>query len=298
MKCVAILVLVAVAHASEEPAEDATQQNVTVLTEADDGSSLPNDDIVNQEETESDENNAFLEVQAVAAKTCESSKECDEDTYGIGAECMGGECKVNEDFCKECPEGFGPELKDGECVEAKQQHPPVSDKCNRGQAIAVSPSKKIVVCRNDASCEKDKGEDCPTGYHLCTAKEYNAYNAGWSFVWGQSGSRTPGLGAIACRGSVKSTSGAGNQAFRGNAGSDYNQNCDYGSANGWCRGGMSWACNEKWAQAACCIDNLKCGDGIYDSALEYCDDGNTINGDGCDNNCQRSQGSGTGSCGR
>ena len=59
-------------------------------------------------------------------------------------------------------------------------------------------------------------------------------------------------------------------------------NCWYGSSNPWCTSG--YGCNEIDNIAVCCVELETCGNGVTD-ALETCDDGNVINGDGCDNNC-------------
>ncbi|TSC78794.1 MAG: hypothetical protein G01um101425_953 [Candidatus Peregrinibacteria bacterium Gr01-1014_25] len=47
--------------------------------------------------------------------------------------------------------------------------------------------------------------------------------------------------------------------------------------------------NSNVQNARCRLDCSlgKCGDSILDSAFEQCDDGNTVNGDGCDRTCRR-----------
>jgi cysteine-rich repeat protein len=148
--------------------------------------------------------------------------------------------------------------------------------CLGGQKVSESPSGKIILCDNPSSCEQDKGNDCPTGWHLCTLKEFNAYNDGWNY--------SPGatyVGAIQCRGGGNS-GGAGHQTFQGAAGEDKDFNCWYGSSNPWCTSG--YGCNEQDTIATCCPPLATCGNGVID-ALETCDDSNNTNGDGCENNC-------------
>jgi cysteine-rich repeat protein len=167
-----------------------------------------------------------------------------------------------------CPVGF--------CNGTSCVNTPV---CNGGSTIASSPDQKIVMCQNNSSCEQDKASDCPTGFHLCTFKEWNLYNDGWSASFGIS------VGAIYCRGS----GGAGHFTIDvGSADDDFN--CWYGSSSPWCTSG--YGCNEQSANAACCVDNPNCGNGALETTLEECDDGNTSDGDGCDNDCKTTTGEG------
>jgi len=151
--------------------------------------------------------------------------------------------------------------------------------CNAGSTVAATPDQKIIICDNDSSCEEDKANDCPDGFHLCTFKEWNLYNDGWSASFGIA------VGAIYCRGG----GGAGHFTLHANS-DDEPMNCHYGSSNPWCTSG--YGCNEQSAEAACCVDNPNCGNGAVESTLEECDDGNTTNGDGCDTDCKVSQGPG------
>jgi len=145
--------------------------------------------------------------------------------------------------------------------------------CQGGSKLSTSPDGNIVLCHDPNSCEQDKGNDCPVGFHLCTLVEFNAYNDGWDYSPPQIY-----VGAIQCRGS-----GAGHQTFDGAAGEDKDFNCWYGSSNPWCTSG--YGCNEKQTIATCCVDNANCGNNVVD-ALETCDDGNNTDGDGCDTDCK------------
>ena len=146
--------------------------------------------------------------------------------------------------------------------------------CNAGSLLANSPDFKIAICNNPSSCEKDKGNDCPTGYHLCTHKEWNHYNDGWSASWGGTT-----VGAIYCR----SGSGAGHFTLGGSS-SDSDFNCGHGSSNPWCP--ADYGCNETNDIGACCIDSPACGNNVLNPLIEECDDGNTTDGDGCDSDCK------------
>ncbi len=151
-----------------------------------------------------------------------------------------------------------------------------SKTCQKGTTLSQAPSGKAVLCQNPASCEQDKGADCPVGMHLCILQEFNAYNAGWSYT--ASGQV---IGAIGCRPS----SGAGHLTMSGGPMSNQQtSNCSWGSSNPWCS--ASYGCNELQGLGVCCVDNPLCGNGVIE-AIEACDDANKVNGDGCDNNCAK-----------
>ena len=149
----------------------------------------------------------------------------------------------------------------------------------------------IVVCHNPERCEDEKAKDCPLGYHLCTHLEWNHYNDG---EWKDSsppGSSYRAMGAIVCRDKSYSHSAA-NFAITGRG--DMENNCFPGShrPTGSCADGVDYGCDsssEKASAAACCVDSPRCGNGAVDTATEECDDGNEIDGDGCDNDCKWSE---------
>ena len=147
--------------------------------------------------------------------------------------------------------------------------------CKAGVTLNKAPSGKAVVCQNPNSCEQDKNNDCPSGFHLCNLPEFNAYNDGWNY-------QAPGtvVGAISCR----AGGGAGHLSIYGNLQNNMANNCDYGSSNPWCPSG--YGCNEQSSIGVCCVDNPGCGDKVVNPTLEQCDDGNKVNGDGCDNDCK------------
>src|SRR5207247_73680 len=64
--------------------------------------------------------------------------------------------------------------------------------------------------------------------------------------------------------------------FCGNALLDPGELCDLGTQNSNTPGSV---CRTDCSPA-------RCGDGILDAPLEVCDDGNTVNSDGCSDRCQ------------
>ena len=152
----------------------------------------------------------------------------------------------------------------------------LSDCQNGASTESVAPGGDMVACYNAATCEQDYETLCPSGWLLCSQKQYTARNSGWSY---STGGKT-GLGAIRCRGG----GGAGHYTIHtGNLGQDEGDNCHYGSSRPTCTSG--YGCNEKGNLAVCCKMNSFCGNGVVDHPEEECDDGNTSNTDSCLNNC-------------
>ncbi|MBM4372362.1 MAG: hypothetical protein FJ098_11955, partial [Deltaproteobacteria bacterium] len=149
--------------------------------------------------------------------------------------------------------------------------------------LSTAPSGTMVLCDDptDTVCEENFGTLCPAGWHLCSHKEYNARNTGWTFS-----PLTRALGTIQCR----SSSGAGHFTLpdQGNVGAVLNQdvaatNCWFGSSRPTCT--ASFGCNEQYSHALCCVTHPLCGNGVKDEPEEDCDDGNASETDPCLNNC-------------
>lgn len=172
--------------------------------------------------------------------------------------------------------------------------PPPS--CRAGTERDRTSDESIMLCRNVDRCDADKEKDCPAGYHLCTHKEWNFYNNG-DWVGSTPSNSYDALGAIVCRKSMTSSA-----AFRIYGRGDQDNNCQPGSyrPTGGCDTYDYTNCAEHaegLLSAACCVDSPLCGDTQVDS-LEECDDGNRVNGDGCDNDCKTTVSDGVGaSCG-
>ena len=214
-----------------------------------------------------------------AVKGCQVANVVDKTACSAGVKwCVAGKC-VAKASCgdgvinqanEQCDDG---NLVDNDgCTNACLLGVP---KC-KGVAATLScaANNKVCACKNDASCEQDKGNDCPAAMHLCTTLEFNSYNDAWNYNLPGTG-----VGAIGCR----KSGGAGHETiYNALMTMDATNNCGDGSSEPWCPTG--YGCNEQTTIAICCIDNPTCGNGVID-ALETCDDGNKVSGDGCDSNC-------------
>lgn len=164
--------------------------------------------------------------------------------------------------------------------------------------VSMAPSGTMVLCddASDNTCESSFENLCPSGWHLCTHKEFNNRNDGWTHTVQHPGRA---LGVRYCR----TGSGAGHftvpdaSTGSGNSlGVDEVHNCYFGTSRPECTAG--YGCNETQAQALCCSPNPLCGNGVVDSVEENCDDGNSNDGDSCLNVCDyRTPGGGGTNCG-
>ena len=164
--------------------------------------------------------------------------------------------------------------------------------------ISMAPSGTMVLCddTSNGTCEQDFENLCPSGWHLCTHKEFNNRNDGWTHTANEP---ARALGVRYCR----TGSGAGHftvpDASTGSTASlgvDEVHNCYFGTSRPGCTSG--YGCNETAAQALCCSPNPLCGNGVVDSVEENCDDGNNNDGDSCLNVCDdRTPGGGGTNCG-
>jgi hypothetical protein len=137
-------------------------------------------------------------------------------------------------------------------------------------------SSDMALCSNPNTCEQDYATLCPTGWALCTPKQFNNRNGGWNFAL----NGKTALGEIRCR----QNSGAGHfTVSNANVNQDQADNCWYGSSRTQCA--ASYGCNEKGNFALCCRPTSTCGDNDVDQPEEECDDGNMSNDDQCFNNC-------------
>ncbi|MFH1532386.1 MAG: hypothetical protein ABIK09_16805 [Pseudomonadota bacterium] len=159
----------------------------------------------------------------------------------------------------------------------------ISD-CNNGAAkLSTSPGGDMVICSKPSTCEQDYETLCPPGWLLCSPKQFNGRNTGWSYSVGG----TMALGAIRCR----SGSGAGHFTVDNSPlSNDEADNCWYGSSRPSCPSG--YGCNEQGNYALCCQMNPSCGNGVVDHPEEECDDGNANDGDSCLSNCETRFGGG------
>merc|ERR1712080_112272 len=72
--------------------------------------------------------------------------------------------------------------------------------CSGGATtLSTSPRHDMVLCKDETqqTCEKDFESLCPTGWNLCTPKQFNNRNTGWNYNWWQDGAGQP-RGAIYC----------------------------------------------------------------------------------------------------
>merc|ERR1712080_659942 len=72
--------------------------------------------------------------------------------------------------------------------------------CSSGATtLSTSPRHDMVLCKDETqqTCEKDFESLCPTGWNLCTPKQFNNRNTGWNYNWWQDGAGQP-RGAIYC----------------------------------------------------------------------------------------------------
>ncbi|MCP4869293.1 MAG: hypothetical protein GY898_11305 [Proteobacteria bacterium] len=191
-----------------------------------------------------------------------------------GDDLVDGDTDGTPDFCDECP---------ADPLDLCNSGPGA---CQAGSVeISTAPSGDMMLCDHpsNAVCEQDLETLCDVGWHLCTMDEYNSYNDLWTQPVTTS---ERALGVIFCRGA---TSAAGHftvpdaSSSITTLGQDEVFNCYYGSSRSSCP--ASYGCNENQAQALCCRDNPTCGNGVVDSPLEQCDDGNTSDADDCLNVC-------------
>lgn len=141
----------------------------------------------------------------------------------------------------------------------------------------------IGVCKdpNGSTCEKDFTTLCAADWHLCSWTEHVQLNDGVFIQLDD----VPAVGVIRCR-----TLGGSGHYTTHDFSVDGPDSCEIGSSRVDCPTNLG--CNETALSALCCAPLPSCGNGIVDSELEECDDGNDDDLDACSNDCASRQGSG------
>ena len=209
---------------------------------------------------------------------------CDDGNASDTDACVSG-CKVatcGDGFVQagieECDDGA---KDDGDGCSATCKSEKVD--CKNSVTSSCNPAKTMCLCDNAAICEQDLETICPTGWHLCSPGQFNLRNNNWSFAY--NGSAKKLLGTRQCRGGTGGGHGAGHFTVdNSNTNQDKSQNCWYGTVAPWCNA-YGNECNEKGNYALCCKPDPACGNNVKDGPEESCDDGNDVDGDGCNRNC-------------
>ncbi|MCB9753949.1 MAG: DUF4215 domain-containing protein [Myxococcales bacterium] len=219
-------------------------------------------------------------VNMAAGEECDDANDVDTDECVAG--CLAASCGDGfvQEGVEECDDGNN--VDDDVCSNACELNPAM---CQMGATLlSTSPGGDAVVCDdpNNATCEQNMAQLCPSGWHLCSRLEHHNRNNSWNFPVGNNPNVV--VGEIYCR----AGSGAGHYTLGpydgiSNLNQDAPLNCGYGSSRATCV--TNYGCNETHVRALCCAPNPNCGNGQVDAPEEECDDGNNIETDECLNNC-------------
>ncbi|MCA9688289.1 MAG: DUF4215 domain-containing protein, partial [Myxococcales bacterium] len=219
-----------------------------------------------------------LTVNHSAGEQCDDGNNFDDDGCVRCKLAVCGDGSVQTPF-EECDDGNT--IDDDLCTNACLLNTPPCE--GGGIELAVAPSGQMKVCDDpdDVVCEQDQETLCPLGWHLCSLREFNNRNNGWSYPVSP---EDVVVGEIYCRGG----GGAGHLTLGpydglSDLGDDALLNCGFGSSRAACPGALG--CNEPFVQALCCAPAPLCGDGVVNSVEEECDDGDLDETDECLNSC-------------
>ncbi|MDP3027265.1 MAG: hypothetical protein Q8N63_06150 [Nanoarchaeota archaeon] len=186
------------------------------------------------------------------------AEECGENSYGEWNNyCIGKEAWKNKtDVLKGCKEGGCYEENDykNEKVETCLYD------CINGECTEPECGDGNVDAGEECDLGNDNGKECAPGYdETCT------------------------YCSSECKNETKTDGYCGDDIINGPEKCEFDSQCNNNCIFGFCFGATTNKCVNCKCER---IEEPKCGDGIINQIWEECDDGNNVNGDGCDKYCK------------